>query len=272
MTSFPEIVTAGIYNSDTVAKNITISKNRKTSMFEIELPIENGGLSYIDAEVTPITTNLIICAKPGQIRHTRFPFRCFYIHMVVHDPIIHETLMNTATFVEITNRPYYEKLFSEICLYYNTGIQHDRVKLHALVLELIYALYQDSVNISAENKGSTVFAIEDILQYIKEHLSEDLSLETLSDHFSVSPIYFHNSFKKAVGPTLREYVEEQRIKKAITLLTATHLTLTQIAFECGFSSQSYFNYVFKRKMKITPKQYAKEAFEQYTKSIEGVYK
>ena len=56
------------------------------------------------------------------------------------------------------------------------------------------------------------------------------------------------------------------------MIVETDHTITQIAYECGFSSQSYFNYVFKRKIKITPKQYAKEAFEQYTKSIEGVYK
>ena len=74
---------------------------------------------------------------------------------------------------------------------------------------------------------------------------------------------FHNSFKKAVGPTLREYVEEQRIKKAITLLTATHLTLTQIAFECGFSSQSYFSFVFKRRTGKTPRQYANEINKLY---------
>ena len=263
MTSFPEIVTAGIYNSDTVAKNITISKNRKTSMFEIELPIENGGLSYIDAEVTPITTNLIICAKPGQIRHTRFPFRCLYIHMVVQDPIIHEILMNISSFVEITNRPYYEKLFTEICMYHNTGILHDQLKLHSLILELIYAIRQDSANISNESKGNNTFAIEAILRYIKEHLNEDLSLENLSKEFSISPIYFHNSFKKAVGSTLHGYVEEQRIKKAITLLTATHLTLTRIAFECGFTSQSYFSFVFKRHTGKTPRQYTQELYKLY---------
>ena len=74
---------------------------------------------------------------------------------------------------------------------------------------------------------------------------------------------FHNTFKTAVGKTLRDYIEEQRIKKATNLLLTTNYSLTQIAYECGFSSQSYFSYVFKRRMKKTPREYAKEIYMSY---------
>ena len=66
----PEIVSIGIYNAEIAHKRKTITENRKTTMFEIELPIENGGYSYIDKDSQKITPNLLICAKPGQIRHT----------------------------------------------------------------------------------------------------------------------------------------------------------------------------------------------------------
>lgn len=79
----------------------------------------------------------------------------------------------------------------------------------------------------------------------------------------LSPIHFHNCFKSAVGKTLHEYVEEQRIKVAVNLLLTTDLTLTQIAFQCGFSSQSYFSYVFKRKMQTTPRKYVEQLNNLY---------
>lgn len=79
----------------------------------------------------------------------------------------------------------------------------------------------------------------------------------------MSPVHFHNTFKRSVGKTLRDYVEEQRIKKAIGLLLTTDASLTQIAFECGFSSQSYFSYVFKRRMNATPREYAKTIHARY---------
>ncbi len=113
------------------------------------------------------------------------------------------------------------------------------------------------------NLANTDLIIEKSLNYIKEHLTENLSLETMAKFVSLSPIYFHNIFKTAVGKTLRDYIEEQRIKKAITLLLTTNDSLTKIAYECGFSSQSYFSYVFKRKMKKTPRQYAQEVYNQY---------
>ena len=102
-----------------------------------------------------------------------------------------------------------------------------------------------------------------MLCYNEENLTEDLSLEKLSALAGFSPIYFHNSFKSATGMTVREYVEEQRIKRAVNLLVSTDKSLTDIAYECGFSSQSYFSFAFKRRMKVTPREYAKQIFDRY---------
>ena len=134
----------------------------------------------------------------------------------------------------------------------------------SLILELIYTLSKDAKkNLSGYKASNTNSMIERAIEYINENLTQDLSLETVSKELSVSPIYFHNVFKTSVSKTLRDYVEQQRIKKAINLLQTTNLTLTQIAFECGFSSQSYFSYAFKRKMGLTPRQYARQVFERY---------
>ena len=105
--------------------------------------------------------------------------------------------------------------------------------------------------------------IEEALKYINEHLEGELSLEKVSKCESLSPIHFHNVFKASVGRTLREYVEDQRIKKAIDLMLTTNDSLTEIAYKCGFSSQSYFSYAFKRKMKITPREYVREIYSKY---------
>ena len=83
----PKIVAIGIYNSDLAVKNLKVTKKRTTTMFEIELPIDRGGVSYIDEEELPITPDMIICAKPGQTRHSKLPFKCYYIHMILSVPI-----------------------------------------------------------------------------------------------------------------------------------------------------------------------------------------
>lgn len=263
----PDIVSAGIFNSQISKRGKEVTKNRKPEMFEFELPIEDGGISYINSEQTNISPNVIICAKPGQTRHTKLPYKCYYVHIILKSGTLYNTLMNVAEFVETENNQRYKEIFVNICKYYDSSIENDKIILQSLILELIYNLSIDSKKQS--NKGKTVNRnyemIEKVVKYIKINISEDLSLEKVAEYVNLSPIHFHNSFKNAMGKTLHEYVEEQRIKKASNLLVTTDWTLTRISGECGFSSQSYFSYAFKRKMNLTPREYAKEIFERYMK-------
>ena len=110
----PKIVTAGIYDSKIIFKNTAISKKRKTSMFEIELPIEKGGISYIENSTTNIVPDTIICAKPNQIRHTKFPFKCYYIHLIIHHGPLYDILINTPEFFKTDKYEIYKNLFVKL--------------------------------------------------------------------------------------------------------------------------------------------------------------
>ena len=260
----PEIVAAGIYDSKVVTKNIAVSKKRKTSMFEIELPVCEGGISYIGAVSKPITPNMVICAKPGQERHTKFPYRCYYVHMIIHEGKLYDLLMNTPDIFETGKQDTYRELFQKITKHYNALADSEEIILQSLVLKLIYTISKEPAAACKHGTaGDNDRIIEQALQYIKAHLTEELNLECVAKAVSLSPIHFHNRFRTSVGKTLREYVEEQRLRKAINLLLTTNDSLTKIAYECGFSSQSYFSYVFKRKMHTTPREYVKEIYSRY---------
>ena len=261
----PEIVTVGIYNGSTAQKNKEITKKRNTTMFELELPCEAGGTSYINSESSPISDNIFICAKPGQTRHTRLPFKCYFVHMIVKEGALYDLLCEIPSYLYLEDSQAIKDIFIDMCKYYDTALENDKIMLQSLVLELIHHIVQinkkSSVNDRAKSNNDIM--IEKALDYIENNLTGDLSLEAVAAYTSFSPIYFHNSFKHAVGKTLREYVEEQRIRRAVDLLISTEMTLAQIAYECGFSSQSYFSYAFKNKMKMTPREYAKEFYKKY---------
>ena len=260
----PKIVAVGIYNSRTVAKNTAVSKNRKTSMFEIELPMETGGVSYIDDNTCPIDTHTLICAKPGQARHTRFPFKCYYVHLLVPEGTVHNLLTDIPDFIPTNRRDDYHSLFQRMFHLYSNPSAGDELLLQSLLLELIHTLRHDAErSLRIHQTGNSHFRVEEVLEYIQNNLTEDLRLETVAKTHSLSAVHFHNSFKAAVGMTLRDYVEEQRVRRAVTLLQTTDLSLTQVAFECGFSSQSYFSFVFKRRMYTTPRQYVRELNRRY---------
>lgn len=267
MTSItlPEIVSTGIYNSQIVFKNKSESPKRKTTVFEIELPLNSGGISYIDDTSHPILENLLICVKPGQTRHTRLPFKCYYIHMTVNEGQLLETLSSLPNFIVLSNTSEIQDIFISLREHYHTGITVDNIMLQSLVMRLIYFLAKYALLHKAENnsKRSHRDAIETTHEYINKNLTAPLTLNNVSKRVNFSPIYFHKLFKASTGMTLCKYVEEKRIKKSIELMLSTEMSLTEIAYECGFSSQSYFSYTFKKKMKLTPREYVKAMVLRY---------
>ena len=260
----PQIVAIGIFNSQIAIKNRTISKSRKTTMFELELPIGSGGMSYIDDEAHPIDENMVICAKPGQIRHSRLPFKCYYIHMIVNDGYLGDILTTLPNYIEFSDTNQIKEIFISLCELYNTKIETDDILLQSLILKLVYILDKNTTHlIKSTPKSNHHKTIERTLEYINNNLTADLTLEMLASAENFNAIYFHKLFKASTGKTLHEYVEDQRIKKSINLLISTNMTLAEIAYECGFSSQSYFSYAFKKKIGSAPREYAKKIQLKY---------
>ena len=262
----PDIIAVGIYNSRVRIGDKDESKPRTTTMFEIELPTENSGFSFIDDESRKVSTNTIICAKPNQRRHTaRLPFTCRYIHMRVDDGLLCEKLMGLPNFIPTERNLYYSELFDEIETLFGSKLESDIILVQSLLLKLIYSLLADSKKQEKYRfiKSEKARTIDDIVDYIRNNITKELTLSSISEYVSMSPTYLHRIFREATGMTIREYIEEQRITDAIRLLTTTNMTLTEIALESGFSSQSYFSFVFKRKMKMTPRQYVKKSSERY---------
>ena len=183
--------------------------------------------------------------------------------MIVYEGPLYDILIETPDFFETEKSEEYREIFKRIRKHYINPAKSEELMLQSLVLELVYKIGKENARRTKERSSANSLLIDNAIDYVKTHLTEDLSLEAVSKIMSLSPIHFHNTFKSATGKTLREFVEEQRIKKAANLLITTNDSLTKIAFECGFSSQSYFSYAFKRRMKKTPREYAKEIFSKY---------
>ena len=261
----PEIISIGVYDAAAVFSG-KITKNRRVSVFEIELPIEYGGTSYTDDESVSITPDTVICAKPGQQRHTELPFRCLYAHIMLDNGFAYEALKKTPSYFKPRYPEKYRELFNELCELYATGLESDMLLLQGRMLELIYMIHSDTVNFTnkgfAEKKND--YVIEEAIEFINNNFTRQLNLDDIAESVSLSPIYFHHRFKAATGETPHDYLTGLRIKKAVNLLMTTDLSLAQIAYECGFSSQSYFSYVFKKAMNATPREYMRKMYERYS--------
>lgn len=94
--------------------------------------------------------------------------------------------------------------------------------------------------------------INRIINYIQQNPEKDLSLQSLSKIASFSPYHFHRIFTAIVGENPNEYVRRERVERAAKILMHnSHLALTEVALQCGFSSSATFSRAFKERFAVT---------------------
>ncbi|MFV0466654.1 MAG: helix-turn-helix transcriptional regulator [Lachnospiraceae bacterium] len=97
--------------------------------------------------------------------------------------------------------------------------------------------------------------VRSITNDIFMHINEKITVESIAGRLSYSTAHLCRHYKEVTGMTLIEGIQMLKIKEAQTLLKDTDLSLSEISVRLAFSSQSYFQKVFKKKTEMTPLQY-----------------
>jgi len=108
-----------------------------------------------------------------------------------------------------------------------------------------------------EKQGMERGVSEHTISFINEHFKEELTTERLAEFVGLSPFHFIRTFKKETGFTPHEYLVRTRIDMAKYLLKNTGMTVKDICFETGFSSESVFCSAFKKHVGLSPNSYRK---------------
>lgn len=97
-----------------------------------------------------------------------------------------------------------------------------------------------------------------VVQYIKEHLAESLSVEKLSALACMSKATFFRLFKREFGLTPVEYIVRERLAEAKRLLRQPLVSVADVCLRAGFNNLSYFQALFKKHEGVTPGTYKKQ--------------
>lgn len=97
--------------------------------------------------------------------------------------------------------------------------------------------------------------VNKVCQYVQNHFKSKISLAKAASLIHLSESAFCKFFKKASGKTFSDYLNDIRVAHASVLLTETDKPIASIAYESGFESLTYFNRVFLKKKKTSPRQY-----------------
>lgn len=78
-----------------------------------------------------------------------------------------------------------------------------------------------------------------VMEYVHENLSQNLSLDELAQVANLSPSHLNVVFKKVIGMPVHQYIIRHRVERALRLISASDMPLTEIATLVGFSNQSH---------------------------------
>ncbi|MFK0521684.1 helix-turn-helix domain-containing protein [Paenibacillus illinoisensis] len=94
-----------------------------------------------------------------------------------------------------------------------------------------------------------------IMEYMANHFTEPLSLDTLAAEFNVSKYYISHIFSTRIQMNFRNYLSMLRVEYAAKLIRTTNVSLTTVSSSAGFESQRTFNRVFQAMYGITPREF-----------------
>ena len=131
-------------------------------------------------------------------------------------------------------------------------------------LELFSILYDLAMSRNQRLLSTSTFQTMDfensqklklLYDYIQTNYASKITLDDVSDLLSMSAVSFNRFMKKRTGKTFVEYLNDVRIGYASRWLIEKDLSISEIAFDCGFNSMANFNRVFKRSKGRTPTKY-----------------
>ncbi|MBQ8249208.1 MAG: helix-turn-helix transcriptional regulator [Clostridia bacterium] len=129
-----------------------------------------------------------------------------------------------------------------------------------IVKSLFYALTSEFVSYNTAQARENAIGTDvtrRTMEYIYDRLSEPLTLSQVSAALGINKTALTHIFEDYIGVSLKQLLNNMRMEKALILLEETSLTITQIAFECGFGSLRTFNRIFAARMNCSPTDYRK---------------
>ena len=138
------------------------------------------------------------------------------------------------------------------------GYEMETIGLIYLLLRRLYLVHHQQEKLLQENYDLNSTIQRKMTLYIYEHYAEHLTLEKIAQAGLVSKSTCIRLFKEYTGKSPIDFLNRYRLEVSSQLLKNSHRSITDIAFECGFSQASYFNRQFKKEYGSSPNQYRQQ--------------
>ena len=182
-----------------------------------------------------------------------------WLKQLAGEEIVKESLTAGVISIPENRRDYIEKMMDNMLMEYQGQDVLSPAFVRTELLEMLLFI------IRCRRCGQNVIKefdtdkqlIQEIATYVYENYNKRLSLEETARRFHISRSFLSKKFKTVTGFGFKEYIVNIRIKNACRLLLETKLSITDIAFECGFNDSNYFGDAFRHMKGVSPNKYRK---------------
>jgi len=217
----------------------------------------SGKVRYlIDDNLFDISAGDIVRINKNKLHMTKKPDTLYgeNIKIYINDNTIDSLGTNSEKFkacfdfihinVPDNKKKHIDGIFTKIRREYKNNDFFSSQIINNLVYELMVNVYK-LIFIDKEDSYIDSFSTESneiniVIRYVYNNFSEKLTLSEVAKMVNMNPSYFSRCFKKTTGIGLMDYVNNIRIKNAVSLISDTNMSLTEIAHACGYNNQSYF--------------------------------
>ncbi|MBH8554777.1 helix-turn-helix transcriptional regulator [Nostocaceae cyanobacterium CENA357] len=161
-------------------------------------------------------------------------------HLITQDALIYQIGLGLKAQLKTNG--------SDSCLYGESAATF-------LAVHLLQNYSTQKFSIQEYAGGLPLQKLKQVVDYIHDHLAQEISLDAIANYLGMSRYYFCRLFKQSTGLSLHQYVIQQRVEQAKQLLAQGKMSIADIALACGFSHQSHLHRHFKRLTGVTPKNF-----------------
>jgi len=133
-----------------------------------------------------------------------------------------------------------------------------------MIKSTLYAVLGEFINSATlvPTNTSNGELVDKMIKYITENYTGDISLDTMAMNLGYEKHYLSRCFNRTLKTGFSEYVNWYRIDSAKSLLIDSKLSISEIAFQCGFKTIRSFNRAFLKLTGIAPNEYASRNFKE----------
>ena len=124
------------------------------------------------------------------------------------------------------------------------------IKLHTYIISNHIGKFNNLQNISP--------CVNHAIKYIEKNYSNEILIDDICAELNINKCYFCSMFKKEIGLTFINYLNNYKIEKSKELLKNPNLSLLDISLSVGYNNQSYFSTVFKKTTSKTPLEFRED--------------